>query len=325
MTEPIRPTPHDAITVLGPRSLPDEGIVDAHAHLWVAPVDGVGADAPRLDDEAAILAELRGFAREGGRMVIDCQPLGAGRDARRLAALSRDSGVAVIASTGFHLPRYHDPSASPWDAEPAALRERLLAELRDGLEDGSGGRLAFRAGAVKAAHPGRLDARTAAMLEAAASAATAAGVLMSIHTERGARVEGLVDCLLDLPMATQDVILCHTDKRPDRGLHRALAEDGFLLEYDTFMRSKYDPARHAWPLLERMLEDGHVDSVAVGLDLADHAQWRYGGDRYGMAAWQRAILPEMRRRGFGEPAVAALTGGNIRARLRASGGQGGLR
>ena len=311
--------PHEAVTVLGRRPLAESGIIDAHAHLWIERVAGVSGGAPVLDDEPAIVAELRAFARDGGRAVIDCQPLGAGRDGQRLISLSRASGVAVIACTGFHLPAYHDPRRSPWDADPGELRERLLAELRDGLEDGAGGRLDARAGAVKVAHRGRLDRRMKAMLEAAASAAAEAGVLLCIHTERGRGAGELGEWLFDLPMETRDVILCHTDKRPDRGLHRALAENGFLLEYDTFMRPKYDPDRHVWPLLEAMLEDGHEHAVAVGLDLADRSQWRFGGDRHGMAAWRTTIVPEMRRRGIDAPVIARLCGGNVRSRLCGSG------
>jgi phosphotriesterase-related protein len=126
-------------------------------------------------------------------------------------------------------------------------------------------------------------------------------------------------------MPTRDVILCHTDKRPNRGLHQALAENGFLLEYDTFMRSKYDPELHVWPLLEAMIESGHEDAIAIGLDLADRTQWRFGGDRHGMGAWRRTIVPGMRRRGLDEPAIARLCGGNVRSRLLHSGGARAVR
>lgn len=310
---------HAVTTVLGADPLDRPGIVDAHTHVWVAPVPGAAPGAPRLDDPEAIAEELSEFAAAGGAALIDCQPPGAGRDAGRLVELSRRSGVAIVASTGFHLPVYYAPERSPWRADPEVLLARLLDELLVGLEGPDGVRLPARAGAVKAAHPGYLDPDVRRMFEVAARAATTAGVLLLIHTERGAGVEELAEMLLAIPMAADDVILCHTDKRPDRGLHRTLAETGFLLEYDTFMRSKYVPEERLWPLLEAMLADGHERAVACGLDLADQSQWRYGGDPYGPRAWDAAIVPAMRARGFSEEQITRLTGGNVRERLRTSG------
>lgn len=310
---------HPVATVLGDDPLDRAGIVDAHTHVWVVPPPGAQPKAPRLDDADAITAELADFAAAGGAALIDCQPPDAGRDARRLVEISRRSGVAIVASTGFHLPIYYAPERSPWSAAPEALLERMLGELLIGLEDRGGDRLVAKAGVIKAAYPGFLDAHVRNMFEVAAEAATSAGVLLLIHTERGKGVENLAELLLSLPMAAHDVILCHTDKRPDRGLHRSLAESGFLLEYDTFMRPKYQPGERLWPLLETMVGDGYEESVACGLDLADQSLWRYGGDAHGLRAWDRMIVPEMRSRGFREAQITALIGGNIRGRLCASG------
>lgn len=85
------------------------------------------------------------------------------------------------------------------------------------------------------------------------------------------------------------------------------------------MRAKYDPARRLWPLLDAMLCDGLQDAVAVGSDLADRSQWRFGGDPLGMSAWTNSIAPAMRERGYNDDAIAALCGGNVRERLCTSG------
>jgi 5-phospho-D-xylono-1,4-lactonase len=310
---------HPTTTVLGPRKLDAEWIIDAHGHVWIDPVPGGSPDAPQLHDEAAIVGDLHEFAASGGQAIVDCQPPGAGRNAARLIGLAQATGITLVASTGFHLPRYYAPERSPWHGDADRLVSAFLAELGEGMEDGRGGRLPARAGAVKSAHLGTLDDDSRRLFEAAVCAARGAGVLLVIHTERGAGVEELCEFLRELAMPPQDVVLCHVDKRPDFALHRELARAGFLLEYDTFLRPKYAPELHVWPLLEQMLADGRDQAIACGLDLADWTLWRFGGNPHGMRAFVEVILPGLRERGASEAQVRRLTGGNIAERLSTSG------
>jgi phosphotriesterase-related protein len=304
------------MTVLGPREL-RAGVIDAHGHVWNSPPAGGPEDAPVLAEERAIAAELAAFREAGGRAVVDCQPPGVGRDARRLVGLAEASGVALIAATGFHLRRYYPAGRSVWTARGDAAHAAFAAELAVGMvEDGT--RLEARAGVVKAAHAGVMDAQTERLLAAAAAAAAGAGVLLVIHTERGGGVEGLAEFLLGLRMSSRDIMLSHVDKRPDLGLHRELARAGFLLEYDTFVRPRYVPRERAWPLVTAMLEHGHEASIACGLDLADRALWRFGGHPAGMLGLHEVIVPGLRERGASPRQVELLTGGNVAARLGGS-------
>jgi phosphotriesterase-related protein len=309
---------HPVTTVLGPRRLGGEGLIDAHAHIWVAGVPGGAPDAPRLEDAGGIRTELWSFVSQGGQALIDCQPPRAGRDASRLAELSRSTGVAVVACTGFHLPGYYPASASPWHEDDETLVLRFLAELRVGMTDADV-RLPFRAGAIKAAHPGSLSKGADRMFAAAVAAASSAGVMLLIHTERGEGVEELAEFLLSLNMSSQDVVLCHIDKRPDHELHRELARAGFLLEYDTFLRPKYSPQQGVWPLIKAMVADGLDESMACGLDLADASMWKFGGGCFGMSGLSQVVVPGLRSRGLSEDQVRRLTGDNVRLRLQTSG------
>jgi phosphotriesterase-related protein len=142
--------------------------------------------------------------------------------------------------------------------------------------------------------------------------------MLVVHTERGAGVEELADFLLGLDMSSQDVMLCHLDKRPDLGLHRELARAGFLLEYDTFLRPQYHPQDNVWPLLDAMLADGLEESVACALDLADHRGWRFGGDPVGMAGLPDVVAGGLRKRGADDDQVARLVGANVTERLHAA-------
>lgn len=305
------------ITVLGPRPDRPVGVVDAHAHLWIRPPDGIQApNVPVLADMPAIVAELAAFRAAGGSGAVDCQPPGTGRDPERLAALSRATGLDVVAATGFHLERYYPPGSWTWTASADALADRFTAELTLGMESPDGRRTPHLAGVIKAAHPGTLtDPRYLRLFSAACEASRRTGAAILVHTEQGRGVEGLAEYFVREGLPPSRVVLCHMDKRPDRVLHRELANAGFLLEFDTFLRPKYEPEVRVWPLLEALLQEGLAGAIACALDLADGAQWRFRSGGPGMLGLIEIVRPRLERMGVAQAQITALLGGNIYARI----------
>ena len=105
------------------------------------------------------------------------------------------------------------------------------------------------------------------------------------------------------------------DKAPDFGLHRALAQAGVLLEYDTFYRPKYSPERGVWPLIEQMVAAGYAGSVALATDMAEASLWRCFGGGPGLAGLLTLIRPRLENMGLSPSAIQKLFGGNIARRL----------
>ncbi|MFZ5822939.1 MAG: hypothetical protein ACOY94_01140 [Bacillota bacterium] len=303
------------VTVQGPRPNQPHGMVDAHTHLWIDPPVGVQAgDAPVLTDEGSIGRELAAFRASGGAAALDCQPPGTGRDVTRLVSLSRASGVDIVAATGFHLQRYYSPGAWIWSAPVEDLTHFFVSELTHGTLASDGTPTAVRAGFIKTAHPGSLnDADSVRLFSAACAAVKQTGAAILVHTEQGRGVEALADFFVRNGVAAGRVVLCHMDKRPDFSLHRELARAGFLLEYDTFLRPKYEPSTRVWPLLERVLVEGYAASVACGLDLADASLWRFRGGGPGMLGFSEVVRPGLERLGASPTQVEALLGRNIYA------------
>lgn len=287
-------------SVLGPVPVAVGARVDAHAHTWIdSDPRARAAGLPHLVEAAQVTGELSQFRADGGGALIDCQPPLCGRDLEHLRAHQRASGVAIVACTGFHMPQWYPDGSLPWTGSVDECHALFCAEIRDGL-----------VGAVKAAHLGAAtDDRASALMDAAARAAHAGGVPLVIHTERGVEVEQLVALLEDTGIAPEAVLLCHIDKRPDLGLHVALAEAGYRLEYDTFVRPQYAPETGVWPLIEAMVARGWADSICIGLDLADPSLWQFAGGP-GMRALTHDIPRGLEWMGVDADDITALCGGN---------------
>lgn len=63
------------------------------------------------------------------------------------------------------------------------------------------------------------------------------------------------------------------DKRNDFNLHANLAKKGYYLEYDTFLREKYNPEKYTYKLIDLMVKSGFGGSIMVGSDISDNNMW----------------------------------------------------
>jgi len=308
-------------TVHGAPLRPGDGVwLDAHAHAWIDPPAGVrDPHEMALRDEPlrrAALADYARVARPRRAALVDCQPAGAGRDARVLARLAAASGVTIVATTGFHLARYYPHGRRPWQDDEGA-RRAFAAELTDGMAELPG----RRAGVIKAADTGTAasgrEGADAPAWAAALAARAETDALLLVHTERGAGAAELLEWLVDRGVPADRVFLCHLDKRPDAGLHTELASAGALLGYDTFLRPAYDPGRTTWPLVRRVLDAGLAHALAFCLDLASPAMWPSAAaaadspGALGPAGLLTVVVPQLRDHGAAVADVDALLGGNL--------------
>jgi predicted metal-dependent phosphotriesterase family hydrolase len=299
-------TPEKLVTVTGPIDPGQAGITDAHSHLWIAPVDGVSGAVPVLDDEAAMTAELRSYRAAGGGTIIDCQPPGCGRDGRVLRRMAEASGVRIAACTGFHLRRYYADDYFLFSVSPTPAYEFFVTEITGHLAETD----QARAGFIKIACEETLEKSPLHLIEAAVMASRATGAAVEVHTEKGADADRITRALIDLGLSPARLVLCHMDKRIDHPLHRALAQTGVMLEYDTFFRPQYEPDTRVWPLIEHMLDAGYAAQIALATDLAHK-----DGRGPGLVGLVSQIMPRLRALGCDDSVVRKLAGENITDRL----------
>ena len=303
------------MTVTGPLEAEQAGLTDAHNHVWIDPVEGAAPGAPVLNDFAPIAAELGDYRRAGGGMIVDCQPGGCGRNGLAMRALSISSGVPIVASTGYHLRKWYPNGYWLFDAPPERAHAYFLEELNICLRETCQDENPVEAGMIKIACEAELEACPLGLMEAAAAAGRQSGAAVQVHTEKGADAERIARFLLDAGLPSDRLILAHMDKRPDLALHSSLAQEGILLEYDTFYRPRYNPEAGAWPLIKAMLAAGMEDSLALATDMAETQFWRRMGGRPGLEGLLTQIVPRLQRSGATDLAIRKIAGRNIAHRL----------
>ena len=270
-------------TVLG--DLPDEklGRTYAHEHLIIEPsyVVQLFPDLllPSVENGARELDDVR---KAGGGAMVETMPCDAGRNVRKLAEISRRSGVHVIAPTGLHLPKFYPQGHWRFRASADELAELFTTEITQGIDarDCAGPtaeRTPHRAGIVKVGSAARgLDDAERRAFEAAAAAHRRTGCPIITHVEPGLGFDQ-VELLKARGVDPRKITLSHTDRTLDRDYHRALLRTGVNVEYDRTFRSPLGPENPTLRLYAEMAKE-FPDQVMLGTDGARGSYWRsYGG------------------------------------------------
>jgi 5-phospho-D-xylono-1,4-lactonase len=286
-------------SVLGPVAADLLGRVDAHEHLFIASPALPGDD---YDDPDRVAEEVAAVKAAGIGTIVELTPVGLGRDPRKLAEVSRRTGVHVVAATGFHRDA-HYPAGHWAHREPAdLLLEVLLQDLNAGMDarDWQGpipSPTRARAGIVKlGASYQRLSPTERRRLEVGAEAARRTGVPVAVHCELGTMAHELLDLLEAGGVGPERVLLAHMDRNPDADLHRELADRGASLLYDSVGRVKYRPESELLALVAELVGSGHHHRVLLGTDTARRGMLRAYGGGPGMDVLGRSFLPRLERR-----------------------------
>ncbi|MFE4857662.1 phosphotriesterase [Streptomyces sp. NPDC056670] len=267
-----------AHTVLGEVPAGRLGVVDAHDHLFIRSPRLPGQEMDDVEDAAARLAA---FGSLGGATVVQWTPYGMGRRVAELPALSRESGVHIVAATGLH-------QAAHYTAELLASVRDRLAELFTGeLTEGIGD-TGVRAGLIKVAGGFHgLDEHAVLTMRGAAEAHRRTGAPIAVHLELGTGALDVLDLLCgELGVAPGSVILGHLNRSPDFAVHRLAAEAGANLAFDGPSRANHATDWRMPDALRALADAGFADRLLLGGDTVTP-------DTPGMAHLLRRVAPRL--------------------------------
>lgn len=270
-------------TVLG--DVPAEELYgfDAHDHLFLDAGPAPGRDTLLLTSADEAKSELAAYRDAGGGTVVCATPTGLGRRPDVLAAISAATGVAVLATGGFHKASYY-PAMHWANTYPLDTVARLIySEAAEGIDryDYAGPvveRTQVRPGVLKAGGDfHRLAGREREWHRIVAAVGTETGLPMMLHVEHGACPHLQLDVAEKAGLAPERILVCHLDRNVDTRLHHSVARRGAFLVYDGLYRERYRPQSAVIDLIADLAADGHLDKILIGGDLADRRYRRAAG------------------------------------------------
>ena len=291
------------MTTLGPKRADELGMILPHEHVFVdlRTDDQPGyAQAEAADVIALMGPELAAARAAGVTALVECTPVGVGRRADILKAVSEAAGMPLVVPTGI----YREPWVPAWAhaASEDALCDWMLGELNGQIEQSG-----VRAGFIKlsAGDDGITDCE-AKILRAATRAALESGAAIGSHTIRGRVVRDQLDIIEAGGYTAERFIWIHASAEPDFALNLEMARRGAWIEYDWIG----DPANDADFIdrIARMLDAGLGDRLLLSHDRGwyDPAQ-PGGGTPKPFTYISRHFLPKLRAAGVDDATIQILT------------------
>jgi phosphotriesterase-related protein len=294
------------ITTLGPKPADELGMILPHEHVFVdlrTPDQPGFAQAETADVIALMAPELAAARAAGVTALVECTPVGVGRRADILKAVSEAAGMPLVVPTGI----YREPWVPAWAqaASEDELHEWMLGELTGQIE-----RSGVRAGFIKlsAGDDGITDIE-AKILRAAARAAQATGAAIGSHTIRGRVVRDQLDIIEGCGYTAERFIWIHASAELDLAINLELARRGAWVEYDWIGGSQGDEL--FVERIQRMLEAGLGGRMLLSHDRGwyDPAQ-PGGGTPKPFTYIGETFLPKLRAAGVDDATIRTLTHDN---------------
>jgi phosphotriesterase-related protein len=253
------------------------------------PADVIRLMAPQLESARAV----------GITALVECSPVGVGRRADLLKAVSEAAGFPLVAPTGI----YREPWVPTWAHEAAedALYDWMLGELQGEIED-SGVQAAWIK--LSAGDAGITECETK-ILRAAARAGAATGAVIGSHTRLGRVVGDQLDIVEDAGYRTDRFIWIHAQNGTFQW-NLDVARRGAWIEYDGIGSGKGD----AFYLdrVQRMLDAGLGEQVLLSHDRGWYDPARPGGGIPKPFTYiVERFLPKLREAGADEATIRTLT------------------
>jgi phosphotriesterase-related protein len=231
---------------------------------------------------------------------VECTPLGVGRRADIVKAVSEAANFPVVVPTGI----YREPWVPSWahEAPQEQIRDWMLAELSDEIE-ASG----VQAGWIKlsAGDEGLTPVETK-ILRAAAQAGVQTNAVIGSHTIRGRVVKEQLRVIEEEGYDPGRFIWIHTQAEADFDLHLEIAQRGAWLEYDSIGGDWI----HEDVLLEntlRILDAGFGEQLMLSHDRGwyDPSQ-PGGGQALPFDYLSNTFIPRLKQRGLNQAAITQL-------------------
>jgi len=257
-------------TVLGDISPDQLGVTYMHEHLIIdSPIVAKDFDFIHLPNEIDAINEVNLCKKVGVGAMLDCMPLGSGRDAKKLARIAEATGVNIISATGLHHDRYYNQDDILEKSSADQLAELFLRDINIGM-DGTNA----KAGVIKVVTSGpNIKDREIKLFEAAAIAHKQSAAAIISHCEHGSGAIEQLELFSKFNIPLTKVILSHTDKSADLGYHHEILSSGVYVEYDQSLRQANEVKPASAQLTAAMVGAGYINQIMMGTDGARRTLW----------------------------------------------------
>jgi 5-phospho-D-xylono-1,4-lactonase len=293
-------------TILGDIPSEEIGLCYSHEHIVIDDSYPTAQDSNLLlNDLDKIEEELQHLYNLGVRTMVDTMPANAGRNIRKLADVSRRSGIQIIAATGIHLEIYYPSDHWRYYYSEDELTRLFVDDIEKGIDFHDYGgpiiqRSSHKAGMIKLATGDEpITKHQEKIFRAVVNAHLETGAPVLTHTNFGKNALAQVELFDLLGADLSHVVLSHVDRFTDITYNRDVLQSGVCVEYDSSFRWKPGEENWTYKLLEHLLPE-FPRQITMGMDAAKHAYWRSYDGKPGLDFLVTQFRDDLKKMGMGE-------------------------
>ena len=287
-------------TVLGPVRPEDLGVTLTHEHIFIdLRFDGTGVDGV-LDDVNLAIEELRCYKNAGGGAVVDVTNKYLGRNARGLVSVAKETGLNIIASTGYYRAVYYPPHVN--ELTISKLTDVMVDELTKGI-DGTDA----RAGIIGELATQRdfISAPEERVFRAAARAHKKTGAPLSTHTWLETLAQDQLDLFEDEGVNLEHVIIGHMGDLSHLDNVHAVLERGANVQFDHVGMEHFQRNTQRVRNVVQLVNEGYANRLFLSQDVCyKHLLHWYDGPGYDHLL--TSFVPALRAAGVPEADIRTI-------------------
>ncbi|MCP2002046.1 MULTISPECIES: phosphotriesterase-related protein [Buttiauxella] len=248
------------------------GYTYAHEHLHIDLSSFKNNIDCRLDQYDLICAEMKTLYALGVRNIIEMTNRYMGRNPQFMLDIMRDSGMNVVACTGYY---QHDFFPAHVATTPV---EKLAQEMIDEIEQGIDG-TELKAGII-AEIGSSVDVITpdeAKVFAAAALAHRETGCAISTHTSFSTMGLEQLTLLKSHGVDLSRVVVGHCDLKDNLDNILRMIEQGAYVQFDTIGKNNYYPDEKRVAMLQEIASRGLLDHVMLSMDITRRSHLKANG------------------------------------------------
>ncbi|ANI31197.1 hydrolase [Yersinia entomophaga] len=248
------------------------GYTYAHEHLHID-LSGFKDNIDcRLDQYEPICQEMRELVSKGVSNIVEVTNKYMGRNPQFLLNLMRDSGINIIASTGYYTDHFYPQLVR--DSSAQQLAQSMIDEIEVGI-DGTD----LKAGVIAEIGTSEncVTDNEAKVFHAAALAHHATGLAISTHTSFSTMGMQQIALLEQYGVPLDRVVIGHCDLKEQPDLILQMIDKGVYVQFDTIGKNSYFPDERRIAMLVYLAERGVLDKVMLSMDITRRSHLKANG------------------------------------------------
>lgn len=242
-----------------------------------------------IDDYEVMKYELQQYRQAGGASIVDVTLRDIARDPQKLHALSRDTGVNIIAGCGYYTSNSHPEYLAAMSAEDIA--NEMYDEITEGMDHTN-----IKAGVIgEVGTSAEITDNEWKSLHAAALVHAQTGAGIQVHTSLwDANGLAVINYLTSLGVTANKIVIDHIDVDLRYDYLVDLCQAGALVEFDNFGKEYYISGRDRYYMqgrfaydlervqaMSKLIADGFVGHILITNDICLKSLLHsYGGRGY---------------------------------------------